>query len=67
VALQVASAAFSDPFAALVAGYVLLRLGRHQELDGLASAVLGATSTLSGTGVDGTMLCSRPALAAAAD
>lgn len=47
LALQVASAASSDPFAALVAGYVLLRLGRHQELDGLASAVLGATSTLS--------------------
>lgn len=47
LARQVASAASSDPFAGLVAGYVLLRRGRHQELEGLASAVLGATSALS--------------------
>jgi hypothetical protein len=47
LARQVASAASIDPIAALVAGYVLLRLGHHQELDGLASAVLGVTSAYS--------------------
>jgi hypothetical protein len=47
LARQVASAASSDPIAALVAGYVLLRLGHHQEVDGLASAVLGVTSAYS--------------------
>jgi Caspase domain len=47
LARQVAGAAAADPFAGLVAGYVLLRLGRHQELEALASAVLGAASGLS--------------------
>jgi hypothetical protein len=47
LARQVAGAAATDPFAGLVAGYVLLRLGRHQELEALASAVLGAASGLS--------------------
>jgi hypothetical protein len=47
LARQVAAAAATDPFAGLVAGYVLLRLGRHQELEALASAVLGAASGLS--------------------
>ena len=47
LARQVAAAAADDPFAGLVAGYVLLRLGRHQELDALASAVLAAAPTLS--------------------
>jgi Caspase domain len=47
LARDVASAASSDPFTELVAGYVLLRLGRHQELGALASSILRATSTLS--------------------
>jgi hypothetical protein len=47
LARKVAGAAAGDPFAGLVAGYVLLRLGRHQELEALASAVLGAASGLS--------------------
>ena len=47
LAREVAAAAAGDPFAGLVAGYVLLRLGRHQELEALASAVLGAESGLS--------------------
>jgi Caspase domain len=47
LAREVAGKAAADPFAGLVAGYVLLRLGRHQELEALASAVLGAGSALS--------------------
>jgi hypothetical protein len=47
LARQAAGAAAADPFVGLVAGYVLLRLGRHQELEALASAVLGAASGLS--------------------
>jgi Caspase domain len=47
LARKVAGAAAGDPFAGLVAGYVLLRLGRHQELEALASAILGAASGLS--------------------
>ena len=47
LAREVAEKAAGDPFAGLVAGYVLLRLGRHQELEALASAVLGAASGLS--------------------
>jgi hypothetical protein len=47
LARQVASAASADPFAGLVAGYVLLRLGRHKELETLASSILVAASALS--------------------
>jgi caspase domain-containing protein len=47
LAKQVASAASDDPFAGLVAGYVLLRLGRHKELEALASSILVAASGLS--------------------
>lgn len=44
---QLAETASVDPFAGLVAGYVLLRLGRYEELGELASAVVAAAPTLS--------------------
>lgn len=47
LATQIASVASEDPFAGVVAGYVLLRLGRHDQLDKLASAVIATASTLS--------------------
>jgi hypothetical protein len=47
LARQVAGSASDDPFAGLVAGYVLLRLGRHEALEGLASAILASASALS--------------------
>jgi hypothetical protein len=47
VATQIASVASEDPFAGVVAGYVLLRLGRQEQLDKLASAVIATASTLS--------------------
>ena len=40
LARELAATASEDPFAGIVAGYVLLRLGRHQALDELASAVI---------------------------
>jgi Caspase domain len=47
LARQLAGAAGDDPFAGLVAGYLLLRLGRHEELEGLPTAILAAAPTLS--------------------
>ena len=47
LARQVAATAANDPFAGLVAGYVLLRLGRHEPLAELASAILATAPTLS--------------------
>ena len=47
LARQLAETASDDPFAGIVAGYVLLRLGRHEELGELASAIIAAASTLS--------------------
>jgi len=36
-----------DPFAGCLAGYVLLRLGQHEALEGLSSAIVGAAPQLS--------------------
>jgi hypothetical protein len=47
LAADLARTASDDPFAGLVAGYVLLRLGRHEALDGLASAILAAAPGLA--------------------
>jgi caspase domain-containing protein len=47
LARQLAEMATDDPFAGIVAGYVLLRLGLHEELGELASAVVTAAPTLS--------------------
>ncbi|MFK4837155.1 caspase family protein [Microbacterium sp. ZW T2_14] len=44
---DLAAAAPEDPFAGVVAGYVLLRLGLHKELGALASAIITAAPTLS--------------------
>ncbi|MFC8681937.1 caspase family protein [Microbacterium ureisolvens] len=41
------AAASEDPFAGVVAGYVLLRLGHREELGELASAIITAAPTLS--------------------
>ena len=46
LARQLALTASEDPFAGIVAGYVLLRLGRHEELGKLASAVIAAAPNL---------------------
>jgi hypothetical protein len=46
LARQLASTASDDPFAGIVAGYVLLRLGDHEALGDLASAVITAAPTL---------------------
>ncbi len=47
LATQLARAASGDPFAGVVAGYLLLRLGRHDELDKLASEVIATAPTLA--------------------
>ncbi|GAA5088551.1 hypothetical protein GCM10025760_11110 [Microbacterium yannicii] len=44
---ELAATASEDPFAGVVAGYVLLRLGLHEELGALASAIITAAPTLS--------------------
>jgi hypothetical protein len=47
LAEELATEAPNDPFAGLLAGYVLLRLGLHEQLDQLASAIVEAAPTLS--------------------
>ncbi|KAF2415972.1 caspase family protein [Microbacterium sp. B35-30] len=47
LAQELAATAPEDPFAGVVAGYVLLRLGLHEELGALASAIITAAPTLS--------------------
>ena len=47
VARELAAAAPEDPFAGCLAGYVLLRLGLHEELDALASAIIEVAPRLS--------------------
>jgi hypothetical protein len=47
LANELAKVAAEDPFGACVAGYVLLRLGRHDELAALASAIAVAAPKLS--------------------
>jgi Caspase domain len=47
VRVQVAAEAKSDPFGSCVVGYMLLRLGLHEWLGGLASAIIEAEPTLS--------------------
>jgi hypothetical protein len=47
LAEELAAEARSDPFAGLLAGYVLLRLGLHEQLDQLASAIIEGAPTLS--------------------
>ena len=47
LAREVAATATQDPFAGVVAGYVLLRLGCHEELGDLASAIITAAPTFS--------------------
>jgi len=47
LASDLAASAPEDPFAGLVAGYVLLRLGRHQDLEPLVSAIVAVAPTLS--------------------
>jgi hypothetical protein len=47
LALELAAVAGEDPFAGCVAGYVLLRLGLHSELEGLASAIVAVAPALS--------------------
>jgi hypothetical protein len=47
LAREVAAEADEDPFAACLAGYVLLRLGRHQLLGNLASAIVAVAPKLS--------------------
>jgi hypothetical protein len=44
---ELAATASEDPFAGIVAGYVLLRLGQHEALGDLASTVITAAPTLS--------------------
>lgn len=44
---ELAATASEDPFAGIVAGYVLLRLGHHKPLGDLASAVITAAPTMS--------------------
>jgi hypothetical protein len=47
LAEELAAEARDDPFAGLVAGYVLLRLGLHEQLDELASTIVQVAPTLS--------------------
>lgn len=47
LAEELAAKAREDPFAGLLAGYVLLRLGLHEQLDQLASAIVEVAPTLS--------------------
>ena len=47
LAEELAAEARDDPFAGLVAGYVLLRLGLHEQLDELASTIIQVAPTLS--------------------
>jgi hypothetical protein len=47
LARELAGSASEDPFAGLLAGYVLLRLGRHDDLDELASAIVAVAPALS--------------------
>lgn len=47
LAESVAADATEDPFAGLLAGYVLLRLGLHDQLDDLATKILEVAPTLS--------------------
>gem|GEM_PF-2190325 len=47
LAEELAAEARVDPFAGLLAGYVLLRLGLHNDLDHLTSAIVDAAPTLS--------------------
>ena len=47
LARELAATASEDPFAGIVAGYALLRLGQHGTLGDLASTVITAAPTLS--------------------
>jgi hypothetical protein len=47
LARELAATAAEDPFAGIVAGYLLLRLGKHETLGELASTVITAAPTLS--------------------
>jgi hypothetical protein len=47
LAHELATNAAEDPFAGLIAGYVLLRLGLHDELEQLTSTILEVAPTLS--------------------
>jgi hypothetical protein len=47
LARELANAASTDPFAGCLAGYVLLRLGRREELDRLASEIVAVAPQLS--------------------
>jgi hypothetical protein len=47
LARELAATASEDPFAGVLAGYVLLRLGCHEELGDLASAIITAAPTVS--------------------
>jgi hypothetical protein len=47
LAEELADVAHEDPFAGLLAGYVLLRLGLHEPLAAIASAVIQAVPTLA--------------------
>ena len=47
LARELAAGARDDPFAGCLAGYVLLRLGLHEELDDLAAAIVEVAPRLS--------------------
>jgi hypothetical protein len=47
LAIELANAAGEDPFAGCLAGYVLLRIGRHRALEPLVTALVAAAPRLS--------------------
>jgi len=65
LARQLAEAANDDPFAGVVAGYILLRLGRHEELDKLASMIIDSSNLPDGYILRGEYEASKGRLEAA--